>query len=303
MTQCTADFELGTQGNTIATGDTGSANAWNVVTVPGNGGALTYDNTHAYGSRAAKIVTGSPASSSILEWSSGSLGTLSGDIYGRVYLWTAANPSSNVVSLVIHRSSTVVRCRIKINTAGKIELADSSNIVQFTSTNSIGLSQWVRLEWHIVLSSTVGHMECKLFNSADSITPTETVGDQTTNLSLGGVSANDVQFVWGSNVSQTAWLDNIIAGATSYPGPATAFTGFTNTVPPTVIGNLVVGSTVTANPGTWTPTPGSYQNYWHRADDAVGTNLQEIAGATGATYTLDPADTAKYIQAGVIPLP
>ncbi len=302
MAQCTADFELGTQGATIATGDTGSANAWSVITVPGNGGSLTYDNTHAYGSRAAKMVTGSPGSAGALRWSSGALGTFT-DSYGRLYLWTSANPSSNAVSLVIIASSTVVRCRIKVNTAGKIELADSSNVVQFTSTNSIGLSQWVRLEWHVVLSSTVGHMECKLFNSPDSITPTETVGDQTTNLSLGGVTANDEQFQWGSNVSQTAWFDNLVANASSYPGPATSFSGFTNTVPPTVTGNLVVGATVTANPGTWTPTPGSYQNFWHRADDAVGTNLQEITGATGATYTLDSVDTAKFIQAGVIPLP
>ncbi len=299
MALCSADFEAGTQGATIATGDTGSATAWNVVTVPGNGGSLIYDNTHAYGSRAAKIVTGSPGSTGTLDWSSGSLGTQT-DTFGRLYIWTQFNPSSNVVSLVVYRATTTVRCRIKVNTAGKIELADASNVVQFTSTNSIGLSQWVRLEWHVVFSSSTGHMECKLFNNADSATETETIGNQTTNLSLGGASANDVNFQWGSNVSQTAWLDGILAGASSYPGPVV--TGFTNTVAPTVTGNLAVGSTVTANPGTWTPTPSSYNYYWHRADDVVGTNLVEIAGATGATYTLASADTNKYIQAGVIPV-
>ncbi len=298
MALCTADFELGTQGNTITNADTGSATAWNVIQVPGGGGSLTYDNTHAYGTRSAKVANGT-SGSGILEWSSGSLGTQN-DTYGRIYLWTAANPSSNVVSMVIHRATTTTRCRIKINLTGHVELADSANVVQFTSTNAIGLSQWVRLEWHIFFSSTVGHMECKLFNNADSSTPTETIGDQTTNLSLGGSSANDVQFVWGANTSQVAWFDGIVAGASSYPGPVV--TGFTNTVAPTVTGTLAVGSTVTANPGTWSPTPSSYNYFWHRADDAVGTNLVEIAGATGATYTLAAADTAKYIQAGVIPL-
>ncbi len=299
MALCTADFELGTQGNTITNADTGSATAWNVAQVPTGTGSLTYDNTHAYGIRAAKLSNGNSAAAPILEWSSGSLGTQT-DTYGRLYLWTSANPSSNIVSLVVHRATTTVRCRIKVNLSGQIELADAANIVRFTSTNSIGLSQWVRLEWHIVINSSAGHMECKLFNNADSSTPTETIGDQTTNLSLGGGSANDVQFVWGVNTNQIAWFDGIVAGASSYPGPVV--TGFTNTVAPTVTGNLAVGSTVTANPGTWTPTPSSYNYFWHRADDAVGTNLVEIAGATGSTYTLASADTAKFIQAGVIPL-
>ncbi len=299
MALCTADFELGTQGATIATGDTGSATAWNVVSVPGSGGALIYDNTHAYGIRAAKLTTGSPGTAGTLEWSSGSLGTQT-DTYGRLYFYTTANPSSNPVSLVQYRATTTIRCRINIKTDGKIELADSTNFGQFTSTNAIGLNQWVRLEWHFVFSSSVGHMECKLFNNADSSTATETIGNQSTNLPLGGGSANDVQFSWGPNASQIIWFDHILAGASSYPGPVV--TGFTNTVAPTVTGNLTVGSTVTANPGTWTPTPSNFNYFWHRADDAVGTNLVEIAGATGATYTLSSADTAKFIQAGVIPL-
>ncbi len=79
--------------------------------------------------------------------------------------------------------------------------------------------------------------------------------------------------------------------------------GLVNVVPPSVTGSLVVGSTLTANAGTWTPVPSSFTYGWHRADDASGTNLQEITGATGSTYTLDVADTSKYIQAVVIPVP
>ncbi len=78
---------------------------------------------------------------------------------------------------------------------------------------------------------------------------------------------------------------------------------FTNTVPPSVSGSLNIGGTLTADPGTWSPTPGSYTYFWHRAEDTVGTNLQEISTATGATYTLDSADANMYLQAGVIPNP
>ncbi len=83
---------------------------------------------------------------------------------------------------------------------------------------------------------------------------------------------------------------------------AAAGAGFTNTVPPSVSGSLSVGSTVTANPGTWTPTPSSFSYYWHRADDTAGSNLVEI-GATGSTYTLAAADSGKDIRVGVIPIP
>ncbi len=302
MAQATADFEAGTLAATIATTDTGSANAWNAVFVPSGGGGLTYDNTHvAHGSKAAKIVTGNPGSTGTLEWSSGTLGTISPHFFGRIYLWTSANPLTNVVTLVHVRSGSNSRGRVKINLTGKIELTDATNVVQQTSTTSIGLSQWIRVEFHYTMSLTVGQIEVLLFNTADSTTPTETITTAAT-LNLAGVGANDCQFSWGTNLNQTAWFDDIVAGAVAYPGPSVG-AGFTNTVPPTVTGNLLIGSTVTANAGTWTPTPGSYSYYWHRADDAVGTNLQEIAGATGATYTLDPVDTSKYIQAGVIPLP
>ncbi len=78
---------------------------------------------------------------------------------------------------------------------------------------------------------------------------------------------------------------------------------FTNTVPPSLSGGLNIGGTLTVNPGTWTPTPGSYTYFWHRAEDTVGTNMQEISTATGSTYTLDSADANLYLQAGVIPNP
>lgn len=82
-----------------------------------------------------------------------------------------------------------------------------------------------------------------------------------------------------------------------------AAAGFANTAVPIVTGTLNVGSTLTVNPGTWTPTPGSYVYDWHRADDTSGTNDTEISGATGATYTLAAADSGKYLRAGVFPQP
>lgn len=41
---------------------------------------------------------------------------------------------------------------------------------------------------------------------------------------------------------------------------------------------------------------------WYRADDVVGTNKSEIAGAAGKTYTLTSADTGKFLTFEVTPV-
>lgn len=77
---------------------------------------------------------------------------------------------------------------------------------------------------------------------------------------------------------------------------------FTNTTPPSISGNRVVGGTLTANPGTWVPTPASYTYIWERGDDINGLNRETIPGATGGTYTVDPTDTTKFLRVGVYPV-
>jgi hypothetical protein len=52
---------------------------------------------------------------------------------------------------------------------------------------------------------------------------------------------------------------------------------------PTITGTAAVGSALTANPGTWSPTPDSFTYQWLRND-------AEIAGATASTYTVGTAD-------------
>ncbi len=91
------------------------------------------------------------------------------------------------------------------------------------------------------------------------------------------------------------------AAFASYKGASTTLT---NTVVPFIEtpSSFTVGGTLTVNHGTWSPTPSSFNYYWRRADDVVGTNVVEI-GATGATYTMASADQGKFIQVGVIPVP
>lgn len=65
-----------------------------------------------------------------------------------------------------------------------------------------------------------------------------------------------------------------------------------NTVAPAITGTATVGQTLTVSNGTWTNSPTGYARQWTR-DGA------DIAGATGATYTLVAGDSGKMIGARV----
>ncbi len=79
---------------------------------------------------------------------------------------------------------------------------------------------------------------------------------------------------------------------TSEPTAAVA-TGTLNPAPvPTISGAATVGSTLTANAGTWGPAPVTLAYQWNAGGAA-------IAGATGATYALTSAEAGKTITVTV----
>ena len=64
------------------------------------------------------------------------------------------------------------------------------------------------------------------------------------------------------------------------------------TAPPTITGTSAVGSTLTAVPGTWTPTATSVGYQWY-IDDAP------VAGATSASWTVTPAAAGRTVRVAV----
>lgn len=70
------------------------------------------------------------------------------------------------------------------------------------------------------------------------------------------------------------------------PGP------FATAPTPTISGTVTVGSTVTAVPGTWTPTPTAFTYQWTR-------NGAAISGATASTYQVSTADAGNLLSVSV----
>ena len=82
------------------------------------------------------------------------------------------------------------------------------------------------------------------------------------------------------------------ANATSAQTAAVTVGTITNSVAPTISGNPTVGTTLTANPGTWAPSGVAFAYQWLANDVA-------IAGATAATYVVKSADVGKTIKVRV----
>ena len=213
MAVCTATFEAGVNGNTITTaGGEGSATPWDAVDV--SGGTIKYDNTHSYGLLSSNFVSAGNPAAAVLSWST-AFGTQT-DHYGRLYLWMNSNPTGASLRLL---TTNPIWIAVRLTTAGILSI-QPFNGGGVDLTNAISLGQWVRIEWHMIQSTTVGQVEIKLFNNANSSTPTETQATAA-NLDTGAnVTGIDIGSGSGASTTATFWLDNIVAGATSYPGPA-----------------------------------------------------------------------------------
>ena len=72
-----------------------------------------------------------------------------------------------------------------------------------------------------------------------------------------------------------------------------------NTTLPSITGTTKVGETLTAQNGTWTNSPTSFQYQWQRCDGA-GASCVNIAGAVEKTYLLKAADATHTLRVRVL---
>jgi hypothetical protein len=217
----TNSFEGGTNGTTISTSNSGTSpdHAFDVVNV-GTGDTVAFSKTHAaHGNFGGQVSTGSAGNPAYFGWNNSSLGTLT-TIYGRAYLYLTALPSL-VDNVVFFQSGSSQLLGIQINTNGTLELynyAVSGAIHTFTSVIPTG--QWVRIEWEVVFSTTVGQVTLSYYSPMDITTATETYTSAAT-LNL-GASCNTVYFGWiaGKANQPAMYIDDIGISSSGLFGPA-----------------------------------------------------------------------------------
>lgn len=228
MTVFTYDFENGTDGVKVDPTDTPSAGdtAFSSVTEnTGSGGVCKYSTTQAaHGTKSLKIQTVASSVSTYVQWDTTSFATTQ---YYRAYVYLAANPAANLDFIQIRDSAT--RARLRITTAGKVAVVNGSTAVG-TSTASIGLNQWVRIEMKWVADASAGILEAKLFNTPDSTTADETV--TVTALNTGAAGSTNLRIglpIAAANFGPM-YLDDLGVSDVAYMGPATVATNYNETV-------------------------------------------------------------------------
>lgn len=212
-------LEGGTDGTTITTGNSGGASgtAFDVVTI-GTSSTLTFDAAQASrGLLSAKYVTPAATPAATYTGWTTAIGTLTVDCYFRFYLYLTANPSA-VNRVLNFLNGAAIGAGLEISATGKLITKGIATIS--TSTNSVTLNQWVRIEgWY--RTGTTGTLEVKLFNSPASITPTETISG---NATAGLTQWTAYRFGMPGatpEASYTMRLDEIACGDNgSYFGPA-----------------------------------------------------------------------------------
>lgn len=292
MAEYTADFELGANGSAVLVADTGSATPWDNVTLAGST-AITYSNTHKYGTLAAKIVCDSTPNLGYLEWDSSTLGvgTLT-TVYGRMYVYL---PSGHDQLLLLYRGLNNAGTRAfetYLSATNRLLVRDNAGNTVGTSSASVSLNQWVRIEYKVVNSVGAGQHEVKLFNSAESSTPTETITGAGVFSTLTNTSYIRMGVVASGKASATYYFDNLLLNDTGYPGPAPGAPA--NTVTPVASGTATVGQTLSVTDGTWTGSP-SFTYQWQRDDDGDSV-FANISSATANSYTLADADDSSQVR-------
>ncbi len=297
MTRLVNTFEGGTDGVAITNANSGGSSRDALTSV--FGATPVFTNVQKRRSMAYRLVDASAATG--IRWTGLAGGT--NDMWCRTYLYLTAYPTTNPAFILYGQTAAnTLAGLVSVETGGHLRSRNFGGAAVGTEgAVLISLNQWVRVEMRLRPgASPTGQIEWRLYNTADSLTISETQNN--TGIDCGADIDGFRVGLSGTPPTTpfTAYFDDIGIDTTGWMGPEPG--GFTNSVIPTVTGALTVGGTLTANPGTWLPTPSSYQYYWQRMDDAAGTNMVNI-GATGSTYTLDSADLNKYLRAGVIPVP
>jgi hypothetical protein len=223
MAEYTGTFETGVDGNNILTSDGGSANAWDDIEANGTT-TLKYSNVQKYQTLAMQVVTDATPNTALVSWGESTLGTSITTIYGRLYLFLPSGHDQNVFVARGFGIGGALAWEIIILAAGNILLRDNTGASSATGAVNVSMNQWIRIEFKMVSSPTVGQLEAKLFNTADSSSPDETITSAANQNTLTRTDRVRFGVTVQGKASSTYYFDNILVNDTAYPGPVVTAT-------------------------------------------------------------------------------
>ena len=210
-------FDGGTSGVTASAGNSGGAsgNAFDSVTT-GAGGTIAYSSAQAYTGTLSLLCQTTTANASGATWQA-STRPLLGQVWFRVYLFFPASPSGNTRYFTANGAAAGAG-RFVITAAGKLLVQNGAGATVTTSTATIPIGAWFRVEGYTLGSATLGATEVKLFYPANATTALETNT---------GTSVNTLGMLTGVTFGPNSalvnqgpyYMDAIAVSNTGYLGP------------------------------------------------------------------------------------
>lgn len=223
----------GTNAATVTTTNFKNGDFFDTVQTTGTGTTITFDNTqtiHSWGA-AVKFHFAAAASTNYMAWKAKFSGQTTANAYARFYIYLTAYPTVNT-RLGNFLSGSGVSCgTAMVTTTGTLRTTNSAGGTVATTTGTIPLNQWVRIEFEITgISGTNGTIAARMYSGSNLETTTaDTNGSlSTSSSSLTGV-VNEFRVATSASVTQTTAWDLIVSDVafsdTAQPGVYAAPTG------------------------------------------------------------------------------
>lgn len=215
----TNSFEGGSDEVDISAANSGGASGTAFTTVVKDASNnVKYDTARAAHGTVSCRINVATANRAAVDYDNPVIGTVT-ELWGRLYYYNTAIPSVGIRLASIHNSAGTRQASIEVPSNGKLRVADSASVSDDTVAN-IPLNQWIRIEFHVLHSATVGQIEAKLYTLDNTSPITDgTVSSPATR----NTGTNSEEAVFGNSNfnAQTLefWIDDLQINTDGWPGP------------------------------------------------------------------------------------
>lgn len=212
-------FETGAvDGTQVSIANSDDASAGDAVTSVTNPANVTYSTTTAaHGDLSVKInITGT---SSFMVFSGLNPGGAS-QVYGRCYFYIPTGGSTIQLMQARNVGAGATICQFSINASRQFRVQTGGGVQIGTATGALAENTWYRVEYRITIDlalGTTGEVIGSIYQG-DSTSPVGTFGG--TSSALGTNPIDSMRVGITNNVTQSVYIDDVVVGASDYPGPA-----------------------------------------------------------------------------------
>lgn len=220
---------------------------------------------------------------------------LGGTAFHRVYFRISALPTALFDVAWIEFGGGSPAARLRLTTAGKLQLWDSTvQIGADSATLSLDTQYVLEIAAESKVTAGTAYVEGRINGVSFATSAVANTGGST-------ITGARVGHVSSTAFSGTVYIDDVaINDATTGSNNSWPGTGAlpANTVLPAIAGATTRGTLLACSPGTWTNTPIAYSYQWQRSPIGGGA-WADIAGAATAQYVLVAADVGKIVRCRV----